>query len=270
MTVTRGTPTGHNRLAPPPAPRTAQDVLRGIAALTALLAALVAVPWALATLGGSPLPAHLPSLPEIGDALTSPDDGTLFLRVLLIVGWVGWALFALSVLVEIPAQLRGRSAPRLPALATSQRVAGALVTTIAVLFVTTPASPTATPTAAATVVATETGHDAPKPESQQSPEVQSSSVADQTPVGSATQAALSRHPTYRVRRHDTLWAIAERCLGAGERFTDIAALNYGVEQPDGRALTNSHWIYPGWVLRLPTDARLDPGDDGAHKQPRGR
>ena len=72
------------------------------------------MPWALATLGGPPLPAHLPSLPEIGDALTSPDDGTLFLRVLLIVGWVGWALFALSVLVEIPAQLRGGPRPGSP------------------------------------------------------------------------------------------------------------------------------------------------------------
>jgi nucleoid-associated protein YgaU len=262
MFVTRGTPIGHSRLAPTPSPRTAQDVLRGIVALTALLAALVGVPWALAALGGAPLPAQLPSLPEIGDALTSPDDGSLFLGALLIVGWVGWALFAVSVLVEIPAQLRGRSAPRLPALATSQRVAGALVTTIAILFVTTSASPT--PTAAATVVATGTSHHVPNTDAEPSSRVRLSSVADQTTVGSVTQAAHATHPTYRVRRHDTLWAIAERSLGAGERFTDIAALNYGVEQRDGRALTNSHWIYPGWVLRLPPDARLDHHD--SHQQ----
>ena len=39
-------------------------------------------------------------------------------------------------------------------------------------------------------------------------------------------------------------------------------LNYGHVQSDGRALTDAHWIYPGWTLQLPADAtvaRLDTG-----------
>jgi DNA-binding SARP family transcriptional activator len=56
-----------------------------------------------------------------------------------------------------------------------------------------------------------------------------------------------------VQRGDTLWSIAETHLGNPERWREIARLNYDHPQPDGRTLTNSHWIYPGWHLRLPPD-----------------
>ncbi len=36
------------------------------------------------------------------------------------------------------------------------------------------------------------------------------------------------------------------------RWREIAALNYGVPQADGRALTTDHWIREGWSLELPT------------------
>jgi DNA-binding SARP family transcriptional activator len=68
--------------------------------------------------------------------------------------------------------------------------------------------------------------------------------------------ASRHHPTVAVRRHDTLWSLAETHLGSGERFREIVALNLGRKQPDGRALTDARWVYPGWVLRLPTDARM--------------
>ena len=61
-------------------------------------------------------------------------------------------------------------------------------------------------------------------------------------------------PTITVERHDTLWALAERHLGSGERYAEIVDLNRGVPQPDGRRLESSSRIYPGWVLRLPADA----------------
>jgi len=57
-----------------------------------------------------------------------------------------------------------------------------------------------------------------------------------------------------VRRGDTLWGLAATHLGDGTRFTEIANLNYGRPQPDGRTLTDSHWIYPGWTLILPATA----------------
>ena len=61
-------------------------------------------------------------------------------------------------------------------------------------------------------------------------------------------------PVVIVERGDSLWRLAERHLGDGARFEEIATLNRGLTQPDGRALSDEHWIYPGWRLRLPADA----------------
>lgn len=275
MTPTKPTPPAAPPRQPPtarPAPRTATrtvaDVLRGTGALVALLAALGGVPWALATLGGPPLPAGLPTAAELVDALTRPDDGSLFLRTLLLAGWAGWAAFALSVAVEIPAQLRGRTAPRLPALGASQRAAAALVAAVAVLLVTGPTLP-APAVAGRTTVATDLPRPAEPADPARRPAARAPAEPPEQTAAPTAAGTGSAGPTYRVRRQDTLWDIAERCLGAGERFTEIAALNYGVTQPDGRTLTSAHWIYPGWVLRLPPDARLDPGPANQGGRPVG-
>ena len=76
--------------------------------------------------------------------------------------------------------------------------------------------------------------------------------------GAPPGAAPVHAPTIVVQRHDTLWGLAERHLGSGSRFHQIVELNRGRPQPDGRTLTDPHWIYPGWVLRLPADA-VGPG-----------
>ena len=67
---------------------------------------------------------------------------------------------------------------------------------------------------------------------------------------------VTEYPTITVQRHDTLWALADRHLGDGARYTEILELNRGRPQPDGRRLENPSWLYPGWVLRLPADARI--------------
>ncbi|AXH91451.1 hypothetical protein DVH21_16795 [Micromonospora aurantiaca] len=67
--------------------------------------------------------------------------------------------------------------------------------------------------------------------------------------------------TYIVRRGDSLCEIAARTLGDADRWPEIFALNRGARFPHvGGALRNPDLIYPGWVLRLPTDAsqRSDP------------
>jgi LysM repeat protein/two-component SAPR family response regulator len=83
------------------------------------------------------------------------------------------------------------------------------------------------------------------------------------PAQESLATPLMAHPTVTVARHDTLWSLAEQHLGSGSRFREIVNLNLGVTQPDGRALTGSHWIYPGWVLRLPADARVATAVSGA-------
>ena len=66
------------------------------------------------------------------------DNGHLFLRALLVVAWAGWATFVLSVLVEVPSALFGRTPVRLPGLRTQQRVAAGLISAV-ILLVGTPA-----------------------------------------------------------------------------------------------------------------------------------
>lgn len=102
-------------------------VIGAIAALITLLGLLLGVPALL--LYGTRAVADMGALaPDgIGALLTSPDDGRLFLWLLVVIGWLGWACFAFSVLLEIPAQLRGRVARRIPAFGWSQRAAAGLV-----------------------------------------------------------------------------------------------------------------------------------------------
>jgi DNA-binding SARP family transcriptional activator len=57
-----------------------------------------------------------------------------------------------------------------------------------------------------------------------------------------------------VQPGDCLSVIAERHLGDWRLDTEIEALNWGRPQPDGRALVDDHWIYPGWVLVMPAGA----------------
>lgn len=57
-----------------------------------------------------------------------------------------------------------------------------------------------------------------------------------------------------VQPGDCLSVLAERHLGDWRLDEDIAQLNRGRLQPDGRRLEDDHWIYPGWVLVLPPTA----------------
>ncbi|WP_410632912.1 LysM peptidoglycan-binding domain-containing protein [Amycolatopsis sp. cmx-4-83] len=55
----------------------------------------------------------------------------------------------------------------------------------------------------------------------------------------------------------TLFRIAERALGDGNRFPEIFRLNQGRPRPDGSPFTDATRIEPGQVLQLPEDAQ-DP------------
>lgn len=55
----------------------------------------------------------------------------------------------------------------------------------------------------------------------------------------------------------TLFKIAERALGDGNRFPEIFRLNQGRPRPDGTPFTDATQIEPGQVLQLPEDAK-DP------------
>lgn len=225
----------------------------------ALLAGLVGgLPFALLMLGSAYLPSALPSWAEVTAALTGPNTGSLLLGLLVIVGWIAWAAFAVGVAVEVPAQLHGLAAPRLPGgLGGVQRLAG--LTVAAVLgagplpMLVVPASAHAA--AAATTLPPAASNGSPPASSDTTPAT-AVTVAPPTAQGTGIRYAS---PTYTVQPRDTLGRIAARTLGDWQRFEELLELNRGRPQPDGGQLTDSGVLRAGWVLRLPADATIGPG-----------
>ena len=112
----------------------ARTLLRGLLSLTGILLILIGVPAALALFGGNPLTALPGSLDEAWRALSQPDDGTLLVALLTLLGWGIWASLAASFLVEIPAAIRGVPAPRIPGLSWQQGRAAAMTGAVAAML----------------------------------------------------------------------------------------------------------------------------------------
>ncbi|MFE4599368.1 LysM peptidoglycan-binding domain-containing protein [Kitasatospora indigofera] len=221
---------------------------RGLISLLLLLALIVGVPALLLRTGV--LPEQVPTWQDVTDALTSPDNGTLFLGALTLLGWAGWLSFLCSTLVEAGALLRHRSAPRVRVLGATQRLAASLVAGV-VLLLPTSAAFAAAPTAGAVAVT------AP-----------AQSGTAQSPSGSVVKAADAGKEwsgaSHTVRSGDTLWDLAEHYLGSGQRWHEIADLNDGVPQSDGsRFSADAKMLQPGWTLRLPAGSAASGPADGS-------
>src|SRR6266545_2689885 len=209
-------------------------VLTGLGAAAVLVTLLLGLPYLLVVVAGNPLHG-LPASGELWSAITTRDDGQLFLRALALVAWVAlavagwyWLTFAVAVLVEIPAQIRGRRTVRIPGMRLQQRLASALVAAVAsaVLNPSLSTAMTATVVAPAVVVV------------QQHP-------AATAPAGPGLVAArhASDHLTHPVQRGESLVGLSERY---GIPIADLASANYGITQPDGRALLPGHTHLP-WL-----------------------
>ncbi|MFD9689555.1 LysM peptidoglycan-binding domain-containing protein [Kitasatospora sp. NPDC059088] len=237
-------------------------VLAALAALVTLLALLFGVPALL--LYGTRAVASMGEVASggVGEALTSPDDGRLFLWLLVVVGWLAWACFALSVLLEVPAQLRGRIARRIPAFGWSQRMAAGLVGSVLALL----------PVAGAAFAAVPELTQGPSAQAQLTPGVHRAALPAAQPAAAPVQSA-DQQPTYTVRDSrpaDSLWSIAERQLGSGERWVEIAKLNEGRVMGDsGTRFDAERPIQPGWQLLMPTDAKPDEAKAPAPAQSSG-
>lgn len=231
--------------------------LRGVGALLALLAVVVALPIGLWAVAGSPIPQSIPSWDEATIALSRPDvTGQITLGLIKYAGWLAWLTFTIAVLVELPAQIRGIEAPHLKGLGSQQRAAGLLVAAVIAMLT---VAPTATTAAAATNATA--GLD-PQTTAPVVTQVEAA-ASNQTTTGAAAEHETQRQDekqaeprtvAYTVRTGDSLWKIAAEQLGDGQRYQEIADLNYGSPQPGGYSLDTSHWIDPGWTLQLPADA----------------
>ncbi|MGW1070703.1 LysM peptidoglycan-binding domain-containing protein [Streptomyces aureus] len=230
------------------------------AALARLFKAVVSLFVLVAAVGGLPLllawatpVIWAASRDDLVHLLDRQDTGSVFLLVLVVVGWTSWVQFAFCAVRELAAQLRGRQwhAPR--GLGTSQRAAALLVGSILVLL---PTGSALASDAHAVTIAT-----APR-----SPgHVPAAAPATDLEKGQAGEAGGPSYTVRDMRPAESLWSIAEKELGDGERWREIADLNEGHTMAGGQVFRSSSFLQPGWTLAMPADTEregLHPQADG--------
>lgn len=206
-----------------------------VAAAALLVTLVVGLPTALILFAGNPLPDQVPTLGGLGAALTARDDGTLFLSVLTVVGWLAWASFAVSLLLEAYARITHRTTPALPGLRWQQRLVAGLLAAIAAASVAPGVA-----SAEAALVDTRPVTVATSPSAQMAA----------TPSASTTTSPPATEVVHVVQRGEGLLDLQERY---GVSWRRIAEANYGQIQPDGGVLNRGQSrIYAGWQLRIPT------------------
>ncbi|GAA1851874.1 BTAD domain-containing putative transcriptional regulator [Actinomadura bangladeshensis] len=243
--------------------RSAGDVLAGIGALAALAALMAGVPFALLTLFGSPLPDHVPTASDLTQRV---GPGSL-LAILVALVWLAWLQLAACVVVELYAGIRGVGVPaRVPLAGGTQSLVHRLVVAALLLFT---ATTTIMPAFSAGGLSQRPPASAPvrmEPQAaafHQVPDAPEHAAAADRIAEDLTANPVEKSATtkiYRVRppdgrHHESLWEIAEKCLGEGRRYKEIYSLNKDHVQPDGTRLTIASLIRPGWILEMPADAK---------------
>ncbi|MFD8339286.1 LysM peptidoglycan-binding domain-containing protein [Streptomyces solisilvae] len=234
---------------PPLSTTPSRAVLRALASLLVLAAAVAGLPILLArvttALWGS---GH----DDLAHLLDRQDTGGAFLLALVAIAWIAWAHFAWCVLAEIPAQLRGCPSRRARRLNISRHAAATLISSVLVLLPTSTAL--ATPS---TAVAAPTAEPTPGP----------IAAADHHQAAAPAADRSSEQRTYTVRDArpaESLWSIAETELGDGERWRQIAALNQGRTMADGTRFDADAFLQPGWTLLLPDASNTDDTAGSQH------
>ncbi len=217
------------------------EFLRGLVTLLALVVAVTGVPVALYRFGGQPIPSRLPTAGALLLDLRRHDSGAVFLAAVKDASWLAWATFSAAILAEAWAATRGSHAVRV-SLPGMQNLAGRLVAVAALTF----AAPVAITLAAAPALAA-----AARPVASAGSAVTTSPAASRAADSPANGTAARAGPVVVVRPGDCLWTIAQRYLGAGDRYPEIARLNIGRRMDDGRVFRDPSLILPGWRLRLP-------------------
>ncbi|MEU6407396.1 hypothetical protein [Microbispora sp. NPDC046933] len=223
--------------------RTAGDFLAGLGALVALVGLVGGVPYALLRLAGPPVSGDLLN----ADLFTSHVGPETIIAILILLVWLAWLQLFLCVVVEVYAGLRRVGMPaRVPLSGGTQALANRLVSAVLLLF---------TATAVAVPIARAGAPALIRP--------QVAALSAPVPQAEAERPALHAREVKKVyvvqpphgRHHESLWEIAEKCLGDGRRYPEIYRLNQHKEQPDGSRLHMADLIRPGWVLDMPDDAR---------------
>lgn len=218
-------------------------IIRSATAVIILVALLAVPPALLVTFVGNPWPSLSP-------AWSVRFDDETVIGLLAVVAWILWVQLALCILAEVAGAFSGKEI-RIPGLPAVERdlarqlvlvvlAAGAVGVTVPIGL----PSATATPIEAAVPQRTATTEADAAQEKQEAREVAPRDV-----------------PTVTVERGDTLWSLAERHLGDGGSFREIAELNEGRDVGAGRVFNASAPLVPGMRLVLPAGASLADESD---------
>ncbi|MFI1259157.1 LysM peptidoglycan-binding domain-containing protein [Streptomyces netropsis] len=79
-------------------------------------------------------------------------------------------------------------------------------------------------------------------------------------------APAAKGTSHTVKDGESLSSIAQEELGDPGAYQEIAELNQGKQQPDGRALSDPDEIYPGWRLQLPAKNTPAPSRGAQHDE----
>ncbi|TYB48384.1 bacterial transcriptional activator domain-containing protein [Actinomadura chibensis] len=243
--------------------RGAGDVLAGLGSVVALAALMIGVPVLLLAVFGSPLPDHVPSTSD----LTHRVGPGALIGILVALVWLAWLQLAACVVVEVYAGIRGVGVPaRVPLAGGTQSLVHRLVVAALLLFSATAAvAPAFSAAGLAQRPPAQTQAQGAGQAFQAVPvaNVERTAVSDrlaESPAAGTTVEKAETTKIYRVqppegRHHESLWEIAEKCLGEGRRYKEIYSLNKNHVQPDGSRLTIASLIRPGWILEMPADAK---------------
>jgi DNA-binding SARP family transcriptional activator len=237
-------------------------VVHGGLAVAVLAMLLMVLPWALAHFVGWPLPDHLPCWAEVHGVLFGPMTTTLLLDVLVCLAWLAWALVTLDVVRCAITIARGARMPDLSAVGPVRRIAVVLVGSVLIsvlgqrmalssVALTAAGSGTAPP--AWSAVSIQEAFDEVRTVTRH--HRGSAGIGGQT-SRARTAVVLPVNPV--TGAHDSLWRMAERALGDGNRWPEIFALNQGKPQPDGGTFTRPGLIFPGEEMVLPEGGAAPP------------
>ncbi|WP_405914593.1 hypothetical protein [Streptomyces sp. NBC_00728] len=246
------------RTSPSPAATAGRTLARVPKAVLSLLVLAVAVAGLPLLLAWATPVIWAATHDDLTHLLDRQDTGSVFLLLLVAVGWIGWLQFAFCAVRELIAQVRGAAwhAPR--GMGVSQRAAALLIGSILVLLPTSSALASDAQAAPATTAARVPGQ----------AQASSATQAEQAPAAS-TASSQTTYTVHETRPAESLWGIAEKELGDGERWREIADLNEGRTMGDGTVFRANSFLQPGWQLQMPESAvaaggvRTQLGDSAA-------
>ncbi len=177
----------------------------------------------------------------------------LLIRIITWVGWLAWLVFAISLVVELVAQISGRTI-HLPGLRVPQLAAAPLVAMLLAVFVAAPVI-----VGAASGVALANPGDSTGPPTSLLPLVRASSRPLRTAQQSHPPRRRHRSTTeksearkdirHTVERGDTLWGLAKHYYGDGMKWKKLAKANADLVGESG-----SNYLEVGWTLTIPDTA----------------